>query len=100
MNSTFRKFLGQGSQEGSSDEDADLFRRSRRRSSTDDDEREDAVDYEPESRIRNSEEVEEDEQVIDVKKSGKELLFHNMIAAGISGAARQVEKFFRRLIQR
>lgn len=98
MNSTFRKFLGQGAQEESRDEDADLFRRSRRRSS--DDEREDAVDYEPESRIRSSEEVEEDEQVIDVKKSGKELLFHNMIAAGISGAARQVEKFFRRLIQR
>ena len=96
----FRKYLGQDSGLADRGEDADLFR-SRRRDAADEDERDETVDYETGSRLRSSaEDVAVDDEVIDVKKSGKDLLFHNMISASVAGAARQVEKFFRRLIQR
>lgn len=96
----FRQYLGQGRKEGAEDEDAALFRRSRRPSSDDADDRE-SVDYDTGSRLRAADgDISEDEQVIDVKKKGKDLLLHNMVSAALSGAARQVDKFFRRLIQR
>ena len=100
MLNSFRQYMDQETRSEDADEDTDLFRRSRRRRSEEGDEREESVDYEPGSRRREVEEVPDYEQPIVIKKKGKALLFHNIIVRMVQGSAAEIERFFRRLIQR